>query len=122
MIIENYGLENRIIFTGEVQNVADYYSAFDVFWLPSLFEGLPTVALEATANGLSCILSNKITKEVQVSDFIHYLPITESSLGGWSDLTKNIVGVRDPDSLEKIIKSEFNFKRVLKKWNNLYNI
>ena len=34
----------------DVDNPSDYYNVFDLFALPSLFEGLPVVGIEAQAN------------------------------------------------------------------------
>ncbi len=48
-------------FTGAVSNVAQYMSAMDVFLMPSQWEGLPVVLVEAQANGLPCIISDVIT-------------------------------------------------------------
>lgn len=44
-------LADRIIFSGARADVNKLYSAMDVFCLPSFYEGLPVVALEAQANG-----------------------------------------------------------------------
>lgn len=58
------GLESRVIFTGARKDVSKLYSAMDVFCLPSFYEGLPVVALEAQANGLPCVFSNQMTREI----------------------------------------------------------
>lgn len=57
------GIENKVIFTGARRDVDKLYSVMDVFCLPSFYEGMPVVAWEAQANGLSCIFSEKITRE-----------------------------------------------------------
>lgn len=56
-------------------------SAMDIFLMPSLFEGFGIAALEAQANGLPCILSDKLTKDLNMSDNIQYLPI--DSVDDW---------------------------------------
>ncbi|MBQ7896610.1 MAG: glycosyltransferase family 4 protein [Oscillospiraceae bacterium] len=52
------GLENRVIFAGYREDVADYYQAADIFVFPSLREGLPVSVMEAMASGLPVISSN----------------------------------------------------------------
>ena len=59
-------MEDNIIFTGVVSNANEYYNAMDVFILPSKREGLPFVAIEAQANGLKCLFSNRIDKNCVV--------------------------------------------------------
>jgi len=51
-------LGKYVIFTGEINNPADYYSVFDIFVLPSLWEGMPYVLLEAMASKLPIVCSN----------------------------------------------------------------
>lgn len=86
--IGEYKLEDSIIFTGVQENTSPFYSAFDSFILPSHFEGLPVVAVEAQANGLSCYLSKNITDEVCLTNLVERIDIT--GIEGWTEaLEKN---------------------------------
>lgn len=76
-------ITEAIIFVGVVDNVEQYLSAMDVFLLPSLYEGLPVVCVEAQASGLPCIISNEITKEVQLTDYVTFLDIENITI--WKD-------------------------------------
>lgn len=78
-------LEDRAIFTGAVENPEAYYSAFDVMTLPSLFEGLPLTLVEAQVNGLKCLVSDRITREVDLTGNVIFLPI-DKGLGDWLDV------------------------------------
>ena len=69
------GVYDKVIFAGTLRDVHRYYSAFDVFVLPSLYEGLPLVAMEACACGLPVLLSDKITKECAISDNVSFISI-----------------------------------------------
>ena len=57
------GISDSVVFAGARRDVNRLYSAMDVFCLPSFYEGMPVVAWEAQANGLPCILSDRITQE-----------------------------------------------------------
>lgn len=52
-----FGLTDRIIFTGGVEDVRPYYAAADIFLLPTLYDPLPNACLEAMACGLPTITS-----------------------------------------------------------------
>lgn len=60
------GIRNHVIFTGQVNNPEDYLCAFDCFLLPSKYEGLGFVLIEAVCSGLICFASDVIPKEAQV--------------------------------------------------------
>jgi lipopolysaccharide/colanic/teichoic acid biosynthesis glycosyltransferase len=54
-IIELIHKDPQIILTGFITNVKRYYHMFDVLWLPSHREGMPTVLLEAAASGVPVV-------------------------------------------------------------------
>lgn len=69
--VKEYGLADRIIFTGSVNNVEEWLSVLDVLVMPSLFEGLPFVLVEAQAAGITCIVSDTVSLEANISGLIH---------------------------------------------------
>ena len=77
--IRQFNLENSVIMTGARSDVPELLSAMDVFLLPSLWEGLPVVVIEAQAAGLPCLVSDTVTSEVAVSEAVEYLPIDKGT-------------------------------------------
>lgn len=77
------GILDRVLFLGQRNDVNKLYQAFDVFALPSLYEGLGIVAVEAQRAGLPCLLSDTITREVNVTGTVRFLPIEDPSV--WAD-------------------------------------
>lgn len=69
------GVRDKVIFVGAKTNTEDYYQAMDVFTFPSLWEGLGIVALEAQANGLKCIVSDRVPNNVAVTKKVEFLPL-----------------------------------------------
>lgn len=61
------GLKN-VIFTGNRNDVYKFYSAFDIFAFPSLFEGFPMVLVEAQCAGLNVIMNETIDVTTQIVD------------------------------------------------------
>lgn len=77
------GLEDKVLFLGQRDDVADLYQAFDLFALPSLYEGLGLVAVEAQAAGLPCLASNQTPQEVDVTGTCEFLAIVAPEV--WAD-------------------------------------
>lgn len=76
--VKEKSLDDKIIFAGSRIDTNKIYNAFDVLLLPSLYEGLPVVGIEAQCNGVTCIFSDRITKEVKINDNVYFLPIDNS--------------------------------------------
>lgn len=81
------GLSDRVRFLGQRNDANRLYQAFDVFCLPSLYEGLGIVAVEAQAAGLPCVLSTEVPREVEVSDRCTFLALCDS-IEQWADTVR----------------------------------
>lgn len=65
--LKKYNLESCFRLLGNRANVNEYYNMFDCFVMPSRFEGLPIVGIEAQVNGLRCFFSDRITRQVLIT-------------------------------------------------------
>ncbi len=68
-------LGDRVIFAGVRSDTARFYRAMDAFLLPSLFEGLPVVMVEAQAAGLPCFVSDTVDHSAAFADGVKFLPL-----------------------------------------------
>lgn len=71
-------ISDNVIFTGRRDDIQDIYNAMDIFVIPSLWEGLPLVMLEAQANGLQVLASDVISKEVKCTDNVKFISLNDS--------------------------------------------
>lgn len=78
-IANEFGIEDKIMFMGKSDSIEKWMSVYDLFVLPSLYEGYPTVSMEAQVSGLKCLLSDTITPEVKFSDEVEFLPINKGT-------------------------------------------
>lgn len=75
---EQMGIAGSVYFLGSRSDLAALYSAMDCFLLPSLYEGLPLVGVEAQAAGLPCFFSKDVSREVALSDEAMFISLNES--------------------------------------------
>ena len=68
-IVTERNLSNDVLFLGPRNDVPDLLQVFDLFILPSLFEGLGIVAIEAQAAGLPCLLADTLPQEAFICNY-----------------------------------------------------
>ena len=95
-----------------------FYSAFDCFILPSLYEGVPVTGIEAQTNGVYTLFSDQVSRESQASSFVKFLPIEDNDLSKWVDEIK--VKREHEDHLDEIKKSGFSIKEASKALLDIY--
>ena len=76
------GLDNIVSFLGARKDMVEIYHAIDIFFLPSLFEGLPVTAVEAQAMGLPSVISDTVTKELVYTDLVEFVPL-DAPVDAW---------------------------------------
>ena len=84
---ESLGIKEDVIFAGVVSNVNEYMSAMDVFLLPSLYEGLPVVGIEAQASGLTCLISDRVSSEIKLTNCVQFIGLED--IERWCEYIKN---------------------------------
>lgn len=77
-MVHDAGIEDNVLFTGRRNDVNELFQAMDVFVLPSRFEGLCLVGIEAQTAGLKCIFSDKVTEDIQITDNCRFLELSDS--------------------------------------------
>ncbi len=113
-------LEDNIIFLNQRNDANRLYQAFDIFLLPSLYEGLPVVGIEAQASGLLCILSSSMTRETKILNTTEIISLEESPKY-WADITlKKYQSFKRKDTTKELSASGFNIKEEAIKLENKY--
>lgn len=120
--IKQFGIQNNVRFLGPKSNINEYMFCADFLLMPSLFEGLPVVGIEAQTSGLKCIFSENITHEVKVTDNVQFASL--DNVDEWIEKLK--LEKIDRINAYKIVKeSTFNIenssKKLTKYYENLLN-
>ena len=124
-LVDERGLTERVKFMGQRNDVNRLYQAFDAFVLPSLYEGLGLVGVEAQVSGLPCLLSDSITREVDVTGECKFLPIDNPVV--WADEINSLspYSYDDRKSISSGLFADYNIdlqgKRLTQKYLDLYS-
>jgi Glycosyltransferase len=86
------GIQNKVVFMGNIQNVGDYLNAMDIMVFPSIYEGFGTVVIETQCNGLPTIASDVLPKETQITDCLEFMSISKQNELEWA---QEIVRLKD---------------------------
>ena len=123
--VKSLKLEKKVKFLGQRSDIDKLYQAFDVFLLPSLYEGLPVVGVEAQSTGLLCELSNDMTKETKVLDTTRFISLNTSAEEWANNILDDVKKHKRIDSSKEMTDKNFNIKEEVKRLEecnfNLYN-
>lgn len=82
-MVNEFGLTDKVLFLGMRKDVPDLMQAMDCFVLPSHFEGLPLVGIEAQASGLPSFFSDTITREIGITELAHFIGLDNTEM--WAE-------------------------------------
>ena len=123
--VKELNLDDNVKFLGQRNDANELYQAFDVFLLPSLYEGLPVVGVEAQAAGLLCYLSDDMTKETKVLDITKFMSLNNMPKEWADNILDDVKKYKRIDTSKEMTAKNFNIKEEAKKleeyYLNLYN-
>lgn len=110
--IQRYGISDKVVDLGRRDDIKQFYNAFDAFLLPSLYEGMPVVGIEAQCAGLPIFFSKNITEETTASKLAHYIGLEESAETWANKIVKVIENYlpKRKSYAEEVKKSGFDSK------------
>ena len=118
--VKELNLEDSVKFLGQRNDANELYQAFDVFLLPSLYEGLPVVGVEAQAAGLLCYLSDDMTKETKVLDITKFMSLNNTPEEWADNILDDVKKYKRIDTSKEMTAKNFNIKEEAKKLEKYY--
>ncbi|MER1984398.1 MAG: glycosyltransferase [Solibacillus sp.] len=115
---EEVDLSGKITFLGVRRDVQELLNVFDLFLLPSLYEGLPFVIVEAQVNGLKCIVSDQVSNESDFNKNISFLPINR----GFEEWVKGIEvnAYNNTPRVNDLLNTEYDLRQMIKSIEMIY--
>lgn len=115
------GLDSIVSFLGARNDMVELYQATDIFFLPSLFEGLPVTGVETQAMGLPSVISSTVTQEMVYTDLVEYVPL-DAPMETWIEaIEKQMNRIPERRSYTKELEnSVFSIKNAGHRLETLY--
>lgn len=113
-------IKDKVSFLGTVSNVYDYLCSFDIFIMPSFYEGLPLAAIEAQASDLNVLASNKIDTAVDLFGNVIFLDL-DDDIQVWINSICTYSHKSRVNRFELMEKTGFDIGIIVKQIINIYN-
>lgn len=120
--IDSLGIADKVIFTGVRSDVNELMQAMDVFVLPSYFEGLGIVNIEAQAAGLPCFASaDVVPPEAKVTELLHYIPLDKGAKFWAEEILNNRIPVTmRRNTMDDIVRAGFDIRSTAAELERFY--
>ena len=118
-------LENNVHFLGLRNDMENIFKDFDIFILPSKYEGLGMVLLEAQAAGIPCLTSTAVQPEADLGIGLIKRINLEADMGVWK---KSVYKMMDLPNVEKKLRmgafenKGYKMEDILDKFKDLYGV
>lgn len=101
------GLQDHVVFLGMRPDVQDLMQVMDAFVLPSIWEGLPVVGIEAQASGLHCVVSDGVSPELNALDVVERLSLSAGD-DAWAEALLKAAKAERTDTYERLCAIGFD--------------
>ena len=117
-MVNSFHIQNKVKFLGFRNDVEKLLSAADVFLLPSLYEGMPVVAVESLASGLPTFVSSNITDDINI--FPNCYKLNTFNINEWLKKLNLCPKINRKAMYKYIINSGFSIEDTAKKLEDIY--
>jgi glycosyltransferase EpsF len=105
-------------FLGARSDAERLYQAFDIFVLPSLFEGFPLVVVEAECAGVGTVVPDYLPQSIACNDNIRFLPVGDA--GAWADAALELAKVPRRDGAPDVRSAHLDISDMCGKISDIY--
>ena len=114
------GIQNKVKFLGRRNDINRILQGFDLFVMPSLWEGLSVSAVEAQASGLRLILSENVSHSIKVTPNVQFLNLDD--INAWiNEIKKDSAATyKRKDESESIVKGGYDMSETSSYLRKIY--
>ncbi|WP_271397036.1 glycosyltransferase family 1 protein [Salinicoccus roseus] len=123
--VREKNLEDKIIFTGVRKDIPLFMNAFDVLLMPSLYEGFPVTLVESQGSKLPAVISDSITKEVDLGvGLINRISLSENT-DAWVNMILKVANKEEVSNdviYKRLHESGYTTTKSIEKLMKIYSI
>ncbi|MBP5204046.1 glycosyltransferase [bacterium] len=118
--VKELGLVNCVEFLGQIDDPEKFYLTLDIFLLPSLYENLPLVSVEAQASGLLCFFTDEMPREAQILDSTAFMSVKDAPSKWASAILEKNKTFKRVNTRDILSASNFDIKKEANKLQTMY--
>lgn len=119
-LISKNNINESVTILPPKSDIQNYMMAMDIFLLPSRYEGLGIVAVEAQALGMNVIITDMAPKEVKLTNNLVFQSVKKNVNRWCESIEKMRLSKGDNNVYEKIINSGYIIEETVKEISNMY--
>lgn len=108
--VNQLDLQDKVKFLGLRSDIPELLQAMDVFLFPSLFEGLPVTLVETQAAALPALVSDTITNDIEMTDYISYMSLDATASEWAEELQTTAESMSRHNTLNQIKKARYDIE------------
>lgn len=118
--VKDLGLTDSVRFMGKQKDTSKFYQAMDCFVLPSRYEGLPVVGVEAQAAGVPCVMADVVTPETKILESTAFVSPEESAVKWAMAVLESTSHYQKKDTSVEMRKAGFDIVTEAEKLERFY--
>lgn len=118
---EQLGISDSVMFLGVRSDIGELLSAMDIFLLPSRFEGLALIMIEAQANGIPAVCSPFVTKELGLQRNVLFVQENDyENTDAWCSVSEKALDIGRLEDIIILAQVGFDIRQEAKKLEKIY--
>lgn len=112
--VNNLKLQDSVKFLGQRSDVSELYQVFDIFLLPSIYEGLGMVLIEAQTAGNLCFASTDVPQIAKVTNNLDFISLDTKTDVWTNKILEKVKKYKRKNSLKDVQEAGYDIKREVK--------